>query len=477
MTVLDPIVSGSVGARAFLGEESEVTRILRDLIRLDTSNPPGNERPAAEYLADLFRSEGIEPLLLEPAPRRTSVVARVRGDQSLPPLLLSAHLDVVPAHEPDWEFPPFAAEAHSGYIWGRGAVDMKHMAAMSAVVLLNLKRWNVPLARDVIFAGVADEETGGRHGAKFLVDSYRALIEAEFCFTEAGGWPISFPRGTIIPVQVAERGFEWLKVRVRGIPGHGSIPRSDSAIPKLATALDRLARSSLWYRVTPAAREFLKAVAAVQRRPASYLLRGLLCKPIARGVLNCLPEKVRYPFRSMLFNTATATMISAGVKVNVIPSEAEAHIDGRYLPGMTRQEFLDELCEILGRECEVERIEGGPPVEMPVDSAAMAAIRRVFARRRPDARVVPYMAPGVTDAKHYARAGIVTYGFAPVALKPDEPFTELYHAPNERISIEAVETGLSWLLDVVVELAARKDFGSSRGDGLHYTDDQRRRPL
>lgn len=433
--------------------EPEVIRILRDLIRFDTSNPPGNERPAAEYLAAILRSEGIDSVVVESRPARGNVIARLPGAGAAPPLLLSAHLDVVPAVEHGWEHPPFAAEIHDGYVWGRGAVDMKHMAAMSVVTLLELKRRRVRLHRDVIFAGVADEEAGGHAGAGWLVDTHPDRISAAFCLTELGGMSVPMPRRTLIPVQVAEKGVEWFRMRVRGTPGHGSMPRPDSAVQKLCEAVARLGRRPLGYHLTPTAREFLQAVAAAQRPPASLLLKGLLSERTARATLRLVPPGRRQAFRAMLYKTATTTILAAGVKANVIPGEASADVDGRFLPGVTREQFLDEVRRVIGPEFTLESIERGPPTEMPFESPVLDAIRRVMTRHIPDARVVPYLLPGVTDAKHYARAGIPTYGFAPVRLTRDEPFAELYHGANERISVAGVLAGQVWLREVVETLA------------------------
>jgi acetylornithine deacetylase/succinyl-diaminopimelate desuccinylase-like protein len=434
--------------------DPEVIRILRDLIRFDTSNPPGNERPAAEYLATLLRRDGIDAIVLESRPGRGNVVARLAGDGSAPPLLLSAHLDVVPAVASEWTHPPFGAEIHDGYVWGRGAVDMKHMAAMSVVTLLELKRRGTRLRRDVIFAGVADEEAGGRAGAGWLVDTHLDRVKAAFCLTEVGGMSVPMPRATLIPIQVAEKGLLWFRLRVRGTAGHGSMPTPDSAVLKLCRAVTRLARAPLGYHLTPTAREFLRAVAAAQRAPASQLLRGLLSRPTARAMLRLVPPARRRAFRAMLYNTAAPTVLRAGVRVNVIPGEAVAEVDGRYLPGVTYTEFLEEVRRVVGPAFTIETIEHAPPVEMQLDSPVLDAIRQVMARHLPAARVVPYLLPGVTDAKHYARVGIPTYGFAPVELGPNEPFAELYHSPNERISVKGVLAGQIWLREVVDALAA-----------------------
>jgi acetylornithine deacetylase/succinyl-diaminopimelate desuccinylase-like protein len=382
------------------------------------------------------------------------VVARLHGDGSAAPLLLSAHLDVVPAVPAEWTHPPFAGEIHAGYVWGRGAVDMKHMAAMSVVTLLELKRRGRRLRRDVIFAGVADEEAGGRAGAGWLVDAHLDRVKAAFCLTEVGGMSVPMPRGTLIPVQVAEKGVAWFRLRVQGTPGHGSMPTPDSAVLKLCRAVDRLGRAALGYHLTPTARGFLQSVAAAQRLPASQLLRGLLSPRLARATLRLVPPARRRAFRAMLYNTAAPTILRAGARVNVIPGEAVAEVDGRYLPGVTHDAFLAEVRRIVGPAFTVETIEHAPPVEMPFESPVLDAIRQVMARHIPGAEVVPYLMPGVTDAKHYARAGIPTYGFAPVKLLPNEPFAELYHSANERISVQGVLAGQVWLREVVETLAA-----------------------
>ena len=434
-------------------ETHDVVRLLRDLIRFDTSNPPGLERPCAEFLADLFRKGGVEPKLFEKEKGRTSVIARLKGDGTLPPLLLSSHIDVTPALAGDWTHPPFAGEIHDGWIWGRGAVDMKHMAAMSLLVLLDLKKSGAKLKRDVIFAGVADKEAGGRLGAGFLVNEHADEVKAEFCLTELGGMAVPMAKGSILPVQVAERGYEWFKIRVKGRSVHGSFPQPGSAIEKLAGAVEKLFKKPLGYHLSPTAREFIQAVAAAQTAPASTLLLGLLNKNTVQATLRLVPEARRHAFRAMLFNSATPTVLHAGAKVNSVPREAEAQIDGRYLPGVSREEFFAEVQAVIGPDFEIVPIDGGPPIEMPFDSGVLDAIRTVFARRVPDAKVVPYLMPGLTDAKHYARAGTRTYGFAPVELQRDEPFAVLYHSPNERISAKGLVTGLSWLQDVVTLLA------------------------
>ncbi len=404
-------------------------------------------------MAAILKEADIPFEIVEPQPRRANIVARLKGDGTKPPLLLSAHLDVVPALG-GWEHPPFAAEIHDGCIWGRGAVDMKHMAAQSLVTVLDLKRSKARLKRDVIFAGVADEEAGGRAGAGYLVDHRPELVRAEFCLTEVGGIATPIGNTVIVPVQTAQKGFVWFTMRARGQAGHGSKPKKNAAIEKLAAAVLRLSSEPLKYHLTPTAKGFLKAVVGAHSGAASLALKGLFSAHTVGMALKALPQERREVFNAMLHNTAAVTGLSAGVKVNVIPNTAEATVDGRYLPGVTEQQFLEEVRQVVGPEIEIEILEGAPGLEMEAQSELWDVIERVMSRHLPGCRVVPNMITGMTDAKDYARLGIRTYGFSPVKLEAGESFAELYHAPNERISIVGLEAGTLWLKDVVRQFCA-----------------------
>jgi acetylornithine deacetylase/succinyl-diaminopimelate desuccinylase-like protein len=434
---------------------SEVVELLQALIRCDTSNPPGNERPAVDLIAAKLDAEEIAYEIVEPEPGRANIVARLKGDGSSRPLMLSAHLDVVPALDPGWEHPPFGGELHDGYIWGRGAVDMKHMAAMSLVAFCELKRRDVKLKRDVIFAGVADEEAGGIFGAGYLADKRPELIDAEFCLTELGGMAVPLNGKWLLPVQTAQKGYVWFTLKAKGQAGHGSRPRAGSAVEKLTEAANRLAKEPLSYGLTRSAAGFFDAVSKLQGPVRGAALQLLKSELTVDAGLSLIPGERQASFRAMLHNTAAVTGLKAGVKVNVIPGEACAHVDGRYLPGVSKEDFLAEVQEIVGPEIEIEVFDSAPPQEMEEHrSVCWDAIEKVMKRHIPGIVVAPYMIPGMTDAKDYARAGIKTYGFAPVKLKENEPFADLYHAPNERISAQGVEEGLKWLQDVVLELCA-----------------------
>ncbi len=434
----------------------DAVRICQALLRIDTTNPPGHERAAAELLAGELSEAGIEPTILESAPGRANVVARVRGNGARAPLLLSAHLDVVDADAASWTHPPFGGVIADGFLWGRGAVDMKNHAAMSVAVLRHLARAKVKLERDVIFAGVADEEAGSDLGARWLCDHHPELVRAEAGLGEVGGFSMFLGGATIYPVQTAEKGYAWLRARVRGTPGHGSMPREDSAVIRLAQAIARLGETPLPHHPTQTVRDFLAAAAS--RAPAALrpLLGRVLSPRIAPLVLKILPDRsLARALGAMLANTAAPTVLRAGNKTNVIPGVAEAEIDGRVLPGQTTADLLRELGAVLGPEVELEVMREAPPlVTEPVRSEIYEIIEAVVGERDPGAIVAPYLTPGFTDGKCFARLGTKWYGFAPVKLPRGVRFADLFHGTDERIPVEGLRWGAETLAEVVLRYCA-----------------------
>jgi acetylornithine deacetylase/succinyl-diaminopimelate desuccinylase-like protein len=443
---------------AWATAERETLGLFRDLLRHDTTNPPGDERACAEHVADHLRGSGLEPQVLESAPGRANVVARLRGtDQDAPPLLLNAHLDVVPAEPDRWMHPPFEATVADGFVWGRGAVDMKNMAAMSLGVIRLLAASGAPLQRDVIFAGVADEEAGCEHGSAWLVDHHPELVRAGFALGEVGGFTMHVGGTAIYPVQVAEKGVCWVRARARGSTGHGSMPREDNAVVRLATFLDRVGRSRLKLRRSSAIDRFVAELASTQGRVPSAVLRGLL-DPRLSGLLTSrvLPDRaVGRMFEAILRNTATPTILRAGSKINVIPGAAEAELDGRVAVGSTAEELMAELRHLAGPHIELEVLKSRSPHEAPVDTALFGMIRDVVSEHHPGAVAVPSVIPGFTDAHYWSRLGAVCYGFSPVRLQPEHPpFAELFHGDDERIPVEGFTAGFRMLADTVFRFAA-----------------------
>jgi len=438
--------------------EAEALKLFQDLVRIDTTNPPGHERAAAELLAESLREDGIEPTLLEKVPGRTNLIARIKGDGSQKPLLLTGHLDVVAAEASAWTHPPFGAEIHDGWLWGRGAVDMKNMVAMSAMVLKALKRSGQKLTRDVIFAAVADEEDGCANGSIFLADEHPETVRAEFALGEIGGFTLRFGPARLYPVQVAHKGMAWIRASVTGTPGHGSLPREDQAVHKLALALARLGHQKLPVHVTPPVRAMIEGIRKVQPLAARVGL-GLLMRPMfTDGILkNLFPDPgLARTFNALLRNTAVATVVKAGYKTNVIPGRAEAELDGRILPGQTTQDLLGELRAVLGEEVELAVMREMAPLQVPQESALVDAIRGALHDADPGGTLLPYVMPGFTDGGPLSKLGITYYGFAPIFF-PEAPkvsFAELYHGHDERIPVEGFFEGLSVLRDVVTRFCA-----------------------
>lgn len=430
--------------------KSEAICHLQALLRIDTTNPPGNELAAAEYLAGVLRSEGYQPLILEAAPGRGNLVARYPGNGSAPPLLLYSHTDVVLAEADKWSHPPFAGEIADGFIWGRGALDMKSMVVMELMTLLLLRRSVERLQRDVIFAATADEEIDSDVGAGWLVAQHPDLVRAEYGISEFGGFSMHLGDRRFYPIMTAEKGACWMRIRARGRPGHGSVPQSDNAILELARAIERVAGQPLPLHVTPTAAEFIRRVADALSPVEAIGLRALLNPLTHHAAAARLPgDGLADGLRASLHNTVSPTQLAAGVKANVIPSEAEAVLDGRLLPGFDRESFLAELRPRLGDQIEIDVDHYSPPLEVPANTPLFHTIESTLKQHDPEGIAVPYMLNGATDAKLFSELGIQCYGFSPLRLRPDEPFNRLIHAHDERVSIDALVFGVQVLYQTV----------------------------
>jgi acetylornithine deacetylase/succinyl-diaminopimelate desuccinylase-like protein len=406
--------------------ERETLDHLRALVRLDTTNPPGNECLAADYLRAAFGREAIDCVTIEPQPTRANLVARLAGrDRSLAPLMLSSHTDVVAVEANRWTRDPFGAEVADGCVWGRGTIDMKSKGAMDLGLALAIKRAGLLPACDLIIAAVADEEAGSELGARYLVNHHPELIRAGHVLNETGGFTLHLGERRFYPIQVAEKGFVTVKLTVSGSPGHGSMPRADTAIAWIADLIGRITRTPMPRRVTP-------------------LMRRTLAD------LGIVPDKAPALFRPMLSNTVTPTILRAGYKDNVIPGEAWVILDGRTLPGEDERSFLRELRDIVGPEPTLEVIKQAPPVEASSETPLFDLIRSRTEAADPGARAIPWMLPGATDSKFYAQLGATCYGFAPVRLEPRMPFGSLYHGNDERMPIGGFLWGLRLYTDVVL---------------------------
>lgn len=444
------------------GDFDEAKRILRDLIRFDTSNPPGAERPAIDYLQQLLEADGFECQIIEPAPGRANLVTRLRGDGSSGegPLLLSCHLDVVPANPEKWTHPPFEGVEAGGCIWGRGAIDMKGFAVMGLTVLRQLKRGGARLTRDVIFVALADEEEGCDLGSAYLVEHHPDLIRASHVINEVGGFDIWLRGKQFYFVQVAERGIAWLRIRVRGETGHSARPCPDSAAARAALIVQKLATARLPHHVSEPARRFLDRMAEHVGFAEKLVLKGLRSPTLGPWLLHNLVPKgdQRTALQATLSNTVNPTRIRAGDRINVVPEEVLIDVDGRVVPGSSTQQLLAEVRALIDEESdveiEIEVLREHPPSVTEPDEV-YREIEAVLAARSPEAVVLPYLIFGFTDSHNYAKLGATCYGFYPVQLGPGIEFAKLFHGVDERIPVEGFRFGIETLFDLVERIATR----------------------
>jgi len=420
--------------QAGLSAEDEVVDLCRDLIRIDTSNPIKPERPAAEYVAEKLTDVGLNPQLFESEPGRASVIARIEGsDSSRGALLIHGHLDVVAADPTHWQVDPFAGEIKDGCLWGRGAVDMKDMDAMSLAVIRQWMREGRKPPRDVVVAYLADEEAGGRMGAHWLVDNHPELFEGcTESISEVGGFSLEIrPDLRLYPVQTAQRGMAWMKLVARGRAGHGSLVNSANAVTELAEAVARIGRYDWPVRLTAATQAFLDELGEAI---------GIELDPHNLGSAADKLGTITALVAATVRNTANPTMLEAGYKVNVVPQEATASIDGRFLPGF-EDEFYKTIDELLGPNVTRETITHEVALETEWDGALVEAMKSSITSQDPQGKAVPYCLFGGTDDKSFSELGIRGFGFSPLRLTPDLDFAGMFHGVDERVPLEGLKFG------------------------------------
>lgn len=418
----------------------EVVDICRDLIRIDSTNTGDpatvvGERAAAEYVAEKLVEVGLEPQIIESTPGRASVVARFAGsDPSRSALLLHGHLDVVPAEPSEWSVHPFSGEIKDGYVWGRGAVDMKDFDAMLLALVREWKRTGKVPPRDLVLLFTADEEAGGTYGAKHLIHHHPEIFEGvSHAIGEVGGFSVSMSNDLrLYLIMTAEKGIDWMRMKATGRPGHGSMMHEDNAVTRLTQAVANIGNHDFPVEMTPAVRAFLNEVSEftgidvnTDDPEAAVAKLG----PLARII------------GATLRNTANPTMLSSGYKANVIPSSAEATIDGRSLPGRS-EELLEQLKGLAGDGIEFEYINNEGGVETPYEGHLVDAMASSLRELDPGARPVPYMLSGGTDGKQFAKLGINCFGFAPLKLPADLDFAALFHGIDERVPVDALQFGV-----------------------------------
>jgi acetylornithine deacetylase/succinyl-diaminopimelate desuccinylase-like protein len=413
----------------------EVVELLSDLIRINTSNPTHPERPAAEWVAEKLGEVGIEAQILESEPGRASAIARIPGaDSSRAPLLIHGHLDVVPAQASEWTVDPFGGEVRDGYVWGRGAVDMKDTDAMVLAVVRDWARTGRTPPRDIVLAFVSDEEAGGRKGAHWLVDNHPDLFaDCSEAISEVGGFSVTLGNDLrLYPIQTAEKGISWLRLVAEGRPGHGSMVHDDNAVTRLAEAVSRIGNYEFPVVITDTVRRFLESIAEIT---------GLDIDP--DDPAPALPKlgSVARMIGATIRNTANPTMLDAGYKANVIPSRAEATIDTRFLPGQ-EEALLAVIDDLLGDGVSREFINSDIAVETSFDGDLVDAMSAALRAEDPAAHPIPYLMSGGTDAKSFSTLGIRCFGFSPLLLPADLDFMALFHGIDERVPIDGLKFGV-----------------------------------
>jgi acetylornithine deacetylase/succinyl-diaminopimelate desuccinylase-like protein len=426
-----------------LTPEAEVVRLCRDLIQINSSNygdgsGPG-ERACAEYVMGQLTEVGLDPLYVESDPGRANVVVRIEGsDRSRPGLAVHGHLDVVPANAEDWQVDPFSAEVRDGCLWGRGAIDMKDMDAMILANIRELARTGVQPPRDLVFAFFADEEAGGGFGSHWVVDNHPELFEGvSEAISEVGGFSVTVPaKGTGEPtraylLQTAEKGMAWLRLTAHGRAGHGSVPNAENAIVRLAAAIGRI-------DAHPWPREYISSV--------RQLLDGL-SEITGTSYDDASPEQVlahlagaRGFVLGTLQDTATATMLQAGYKHNVVPQSASASMDCRFLPGHEVQ-LMATIRQLAGEYVTVEVLHRDIELDSPFAGDLVERMKEALLAEDPGASVLPYCLSGGTDNKALSTLGITGYGFAPLRLPADLDFAPMFHGIDERVPVDALEFG------------------------------------
>ncbi len=436
----------------------EVTNFLSGLIKINTTNPPGNEIKAAKYVAEDLKKDGFKCDLFESAPGRGSVVTRLKGTGEKPNLLLLSHLDVVAANPKEWSVAPFSGLVEDGFVWGRGALDMKGMTAVEVMALKLLKRNRMKLKGDIILAATADEEKGGEAGAGWLVQNHLDKVKADYVLNEGGGTVVPMNGKDIYTIQTAEKGILWFKVRAKGSPGHGSVPgMADNAIMRMNRVIDRLGNYRAGMVLVPTVRQFLgeaaKANEAYEQATNVFSTNPSMGDQLLDMLAQTDREKAEQ-LRAMLRMTVTPTMINAGTKENIIPSECETVFDCRVLPGQTPNQALATIKDLLkdvGMEkLEFEIIQASEPSESSLDTPLYRLIENVVKESDPKCLIAPILLPGGTDSRFFRHLGATCYGFHPVNL--GDRYNELIktiHGIDERISIDNLVLGASMIYEII----------------------------
>lgn len=427
-------------------ERSE--ELLQNLVRFDTTNPPGDEAQCVDYIRGLLEDAGLETAVLGKTASRTNVISRLKGEGTAPPLLMYGHLDVVTTANQKWTVDPFEGRIADGFVWGRGALDMKGGIVMMLAAMLRAKAEGIVPAGDIVFAALSDEEAGGDFGAKYLVENHPEHFEnIRYAVGEFGGFPMYYAGKKFYAIQVSEKQICWLKATVRGPGGHGALPMRNGTMARMADFLKKLNDNRLPVHIEPITRQMLQTIADELPDPDKGELTRLLDPETTDVTLDEMGERGRM-LDAILHNTANASVVRGGSKINVIPSEVSIEIDGRLLPGLTPDDLISELRDIVGDDVELELkcYDEGPS---NTDMGLFDTLAGILAKLDPSGPTVPLLMMGCTDARFFAQLGIQSYGFIPMNLPANFDFMHTVHAADERIPIDSLHFGTKAVFELL----------------------------
>ena len=432
--------------------EHESIELLSKYLQLKTTNPPGNEAPAAEFFAEIFKKEGIEYKTYEPKPSRISIRAMLPGSGQRGPVILLNHMDVVPAESKDWSFDPFSGEIKDGFVHGRGAMDMKGQGIMELMAFLAMKREGVKLRGDLVFLAVADEETLGEHGAKLLIEKYPEDFKADLVINEGGfGMKDILPNKPAFLISTAEKGLRWIKLTRSGPPGHGGTPHGQNALEELTKALNRLLTEESPVTITPIIAEYFRKLSQGWDFLNPYIEDGkteTLVNILKQSGLLAIPQ-----MSAMVRNTISLTGMQAGTKVNVIPGTAEAQLDIRLLPGQEVDSFIKVINERLGdSEIHFDFIKSIESTESPMETQDYALTEEVLQEEFPGCVVSPSLLFASSDSRFFRHKGIPAYGICPVLVSLED--INMIHGIDEKISVENVIKGTEVYTKIIRRLCS-----------------------
>jgi len=428
----------------------EGTKLLQRLIQFNTTNPPGNERACIEFIKTLLEEEGFEVNLYGKTPNRPNLITRLKGNPKGEPFLLYGHIDVVTTENQNWQHPPFSGIIKDGYLWGRGALDMKGGVAMMIQSLINLKRANFQPAGDLVLLILSDEEAGGTYGAQYMVENYADLLKGiRFSLGEFGGFPIRIGKNKFYAIQIAEKQICWLKGTIKGRGGHASFPMRNGTMAKLARVLQKFNDNRLPYHLLPVVKQMFLLMAENAEPPFSDWFRDLTNPDKVISTLEHMGIYGRL-FEPMMFNNVNVTVVKAGHKTNVIPSEVYLEMDVRILPGQTDKDVIREINDLVGNDLDLEILSYSPNDRLP-DMTLFDSFAKVLKDLDEDGVPIPLLLAASTDARHFDKIGIQTYGFIPMNLPENFDMLQYIHAADERIPLSSFRFGLKAIQNFLMQ--------------------------